>query len=363
VPPDEPVRADVARILQAAGKTRSADPGQLEGEVLADRYRLEEVLGDGGMGCVYRAEHLTIGKRLAVKVLAPEFASNKEYRARFLREARAISQIDHENVVEVTDFGVAPNGAMFLVMELLRGEGISDLTLREGAIPWRRAKPMILQVCRAIEAAHAQGILHRDIKPDNCFRIERAGNPDFIKVLDFGLAKIVHGHQSLDASLTGVGRVMGTAEYMSPERVRDRPLDVRSDIYSLGILLYEMTTGSVPFSGDHYTEVFDQQLNASPVPPRRVAPRAGIPMALEAAILRAMQKEPSARFQTVREFADALSSIPEDEVGPPPPRSSLPKAAAIGSSRTKEHIYLAIIVVLTACLVGALALIVVLLTG
>ena len=322
--------------------------GDLTGHVLGDRYRLVSILGEGGMGTVYLAEHVTIGKQLAVKVLGAEFSQQESYRIRFLREAQSISRIAHENVVEVTDFGVAPNGSLYLVMEYLQGEGLSDTLDREGALAWSRTKQIVLQVCRALHAAHEKGILHRDIKPENCFRIKRGANRDFIKVLDFGLAKVVSDEPGMETSLTAVGGVIGTPEYMSPERVRGETLDERSDVYSVGILLYEVCTGCVPFSGDHYTLVLDQQLHAQPVQPRAVAPHAGITPELEAVILQALEKDRARRYPTIRALAEAVAAIPvqSSSSAVPVQHATYPPTAAAQPAKSREGLLFAIIVAL-----------------
>ena len=334
-----------------------ADP--LQGQVLGDRYRLVSVLGEGGMGTVYLAEHVAIGKQLAVKVLASEFAQQDTYRRRFLREAQAISQIAHENVVDVTDFGVAPNGSLYLVMELLQGENLADTLQTDGALSWARAKSMILQVCRALHAAHDKGILHRDIKPENCFRIKRGANRDFIKVLDFGLAKILGTQTGIETSLTGTGRVIGTAEYMSPEQIRGEKLDPRSDIYSVGVVLYEMMTGCVPFAADHYTLVLDQQLHAQPVPPRQVNPAGDISPELEHAILRAIEKDPARRYQSIREMAESLATVPTSvsiSTNTPAAEPLRPHPTQAASSapapKSNEGLYLGIIIALSVLVLG-----------
>lgn len=308
----------------------------LLGQVLDGRYRLDSILGSGGMGTVYRATHVTIGKTLAVKVLAEEFAGDDTFRKRFLREAQAVSQISHHNVVEVSDFGVTPTGSLYLVMEFLEGESLSDVLDREGGLGWKRAKPIILQVCRALQSAHEKGILHRDVKPENCMRISRTDNPNFVKVLDFGLAKMLMAEPGLDVSLSAKGGgIMGTPEYMSPERIRGLELDARTDVYALGVLAYELVTGCVPYSGDHYTKVLDQQLNAAPVPPRKVSPNLDISRGVEAVILRALEKSREARFPSAGEMADAF-----EQVDAPADASS-----GVGSG-AHEGTYRAIIVVL-----------------
>ncbi len=321
------------------------------GQVLDGRYRLDDVLGSGGMGTVYRATHVTIGKSLAVKVLAQEFANDEVFRIRFLREAQAVSQIDHENVVDVTDFGVTPTGSLYLVMEMLDGQSLSDLLNEDGGLGWARAKPIVMQVCRALESAHSKGILHRDIKPENCMRLTRAGNPNFVKVLDFGLAKMLMAEPGIEISLSAKGGVMGTPEYMSPERIRGEHLDARSDLYALGVLAYELVTGCVPFAGDHYTKVLDQQLNAAPVPLRKVAPMLDIPAPIEAAILKALAKDPDARFATAGEMAAALEAGGGD--GVPLSSGSLPAVDAGAASRETTYRLIIVTLVLQVLLLSA----------
>lgn len=331
----------VAHAASSMSRTRAptssfAQVGNLLGHVLDGRYRLESILGSGGMGTVYRASHVTIGKTLAVKVLAQEFAGDETFRKRFLREAQAVSQISHHNVVEVSDFGVTPTGSLYLVMEFLEGESLSDMLDREGGLGWQRAKPLILQVCRALQSAHDKGILHRDVKPENCMRISRTDNQNFVKVLDFGLAKMLMAEPGLDVSLSAKGGgIMGTPEYMSPERIRGLDLDARTDVYALGVLAYELVTGCVPYSGDHYTKVLDQQLNAAPVPPRKVSPNLDISRGVEGVILRALEKSRESRFASAGEMADAF-----EQVG-----AAVEPSAEAGSG-SHEGTYRAIIVVL-----------------
>lgn len=282
----------------------------MSGQVLGERYRVGHVIGEGGMGTVYAAEHIAIQKKLAIKVLAEEFAGQRVYRRRFIREARAVSKIDHPNVIRVSDFGVTPQGSLFLVTELLRGEPLAATIAREGALPWSRARPMLLQIARGIAAAHQQHILHRDIKPENCFRIHLEGNEDFIKVLDFGLAKILGTEHSVESSLTASGRVIGTAEYIAPEQIRGEQVDARTDIYSFGVVMYELLTGCVPFSGMNYALVLEQHLSADPIPPSHVAPKAGIPPLLDELVLQALAKDPVERFGSMQAVSTALEAIP-----------------------------------------------------
>ena len=290
---------DINELTRTAvwNQPAQTDVDDLTGQTVAGRYRLLEILGQGGMGYVYRAEHIEIGKACAIKVLAARYAWEDEQRKRFLREARAASTIAHENVVDVTDFGGTPNGSVFLAMELLQGEELSDTLQREGPLQWRRAKTIILQIIRALHAAHDKGIYHRDVKPENCFRIRRGGNQDFIKVLDFGIAKILGNPLNPEQSLSQAGTVFGTPEYMSPEQARGQKVDHRTDIYATGILLYEMMTGQPPFTGGSNLEVLAKQANEAPRPPTQVAPQMGIPPEVEALMLQAIAKDPDHRFQ------------------------------------------------------------------
>ena len=283
----------------------------LVGTVLADRYRLVKMIGEGGMGSVYQAEHITIGRKLAVKVLAPEYCDSPEVVARFLQEARTASMLHHEHIVDITDFGYTKNGLAFLTMEYLEGEDLATLLAREGKQPWTRVRRMVLQVCRALDAAHEKSIIHRDMKPDNCFRIRRGGNHDFIKILDFGIAKVIAdgqnpGREGKPKMATEAGTLLGTPEYMAPEIARDQKADARVDVYSVGVVMYELLTGSVPFKGQTFMATVAMQMVDEPEPPRKRAPSADIPEAIEQVVLRALKKDPAERFQTIRDLAQAI---------------------------------------------------------
>ncbi len=283
----------------------------LVGTVLADRYRLIKLIGEGGMGSVYQAEHITIGRKLAIKVLAQEYCDSPEVVARFLQEARTASMLHHEHIVDITDFGYTKQGLAFLTMEYLEGEDLATLLQREGRQPWARLRRMILQVCRALHAAHEKGIVHRDMKPDNCFRIKRGGNPDFIKILDFGIAKVIAdgqfgGREDRPKMATEAGTLLGTPEYMAPEIARDQKADARVDVYSLGILMYEMLTGSVPFKGQTFMATVAMQMVDEPQPPSQRCPEAAIPPQIEEVILRALRKDPAERYESVRALAEAI---------------------------------------------------------
>ncbi|PRP90024.1 Serine/threonine-protein kinase Pkn1 [Enhygromyxa salina] len=285
------------------------EPGpSLTGTVLLDRYRVNAKIGAGGMGTVYLGEHTTIGKEFAIKVLSNEYAHRKDLVERFLREARAASMIRQQNVVEITDYGDTPEGSVFFVMEFLDGEDLGALLAREQRVPWDRVRHLMIQVCRALEAAHAAGIIHRDMKPDNCFRIERGKDPDFIKVLDFGIAKIESGEQG-GKPLTQTGMIFGTPEYMSPEQAQGDKVDHRVDIYAVGVIMYELLCGRPPFEGSTFMAILTKHMFEVPEAPSKRAPDAGIPPEAEAIVLKAMQKDRAYRFQTMTEMIAAIEAV------------------------------------------------------
>ncbi len=280
--------------------------------VLADRYRVVRKLGEGGMGSVYLAEHTTINKKLAIKVLSPEFSHKQDLVDRFLQEARAASMIDQENVVEITDFGSTPNGSVFFVMEYLQGEDLSDTIKREGPQPWPRVRRIMLQIVEALKCAHAAGIVHRDMKPENCFRIRRGSNEDFIKVLDFGIAKVTSDEGDGAKNLTRTGMIFGTPEYMSPEQAKGEKVDHRVDVYALGIILYELLTGRVPFTADTFMGILTKHMFEPPAAPSTVVPHANIPEQVEAIILKALQKDREYRFQDMADMGAAIEAVGTD---------------------------------------------------
>lgn len=294
---------------QAAAATPSGPVNlDLVDTVLADRYRVVKKLGEGGMGSVYLAEHTTINKRLAIKVLSPEFSHKQDLVDRFLQEARAASMIDQENVVEITDFGSTPNGSVFFVMEYLNGEDLSDTIKNNGPLPWSRVKPIMLQIVEALKSAHEAGIIHRDMKPENCFRIKRGSNHDFIKVLDFGIAKVT-SDEGEGKNLTRTGMIFGTPEYMSPEQAKGEKVDHRVDVYALGVILYELLTGRVPFTADTFMGILTKHMFEPPAAPSTVVPHANIPADVEAIILKALQKDREYRFQDMTDMGAAIEKV------------------------------------------------------
>ncbi|ATB42852.1 hypothetical protein CYFUS_008331 [Cystobacter fuscus] len=275
--------------------------------VLEGRYRLLSPLGAGGMGVVYLAEHLGLRKSVAVKLLRGELSRDPVFTRRFEQEAIAASQIGHEHIVNVTDLGRTPSGELFYVMELLEGESLGALLLREHFLPLWRAVPILTQVCWALEAAHARGIVHRDVKPQNVMLLRRQGQADFVKVVDFGISKVMQGQTG--SGLTEAGAILGTANYMAPEQAAGGTVDARADVYSLGVLTYEVCTGSLPFRGDNTFATMLQHLEATAEPPGRRRPDLGLPPELDALVLSALAKDPAARptLETFRAGLEALA--------------------------------------------------------
>jgi eukaryotic-like serine/threonine-protein kinase len=279
----------------------------LIGSTLAGRYRVEARVGSGAMGAVYRAEHAVLGRRVALKILNRDRLVGGDTVQRFRREAQALSALHHPNTVRVFDFGASDEGMLYLAMELLEGEALTDRIVREGPLPVQEALDIIQQVLRSIGEAHGQGLVHRDLKPDNVFlaRVQHAPVP-IVKVLDFGIAKAIEGERAIDQFETLDGTVFGTPRYMSPEQAAGKPLDLRSDLYSVGIMLYELLSGHPPFVDNDAVVVMARHIREQPVPVCRAAPTRPIPPSLEACLSKALAKKPADRFQTAEEFERAL---------------------------------------------------------
>jgi eukaryotic-like serine/threonine-protein kinase len=285
--------------LQPAPSYR-ADADPLIGTLIDGRYEVESVLGEGGMGTVYGVRHRSLDKRFALKVMRADMAQQGELAARFIQEARAAAAIGHPNIVQITDFGELPNRAPYFVMELLDGTSLSKLLRAGGPPPFARAVRILKQVAAALAAAHAAGVVHRDLKPDN---IHIAGN-DVVKVLDFGVAKVAGAGR-----LTRTGMVFGTPHYMSPEQASGGSVDHRADIYALGIIMYEMFTGRVPFEADSYMGVLTKHMFMVPEPPSRVNAAVRELGALEDITLKCLEKKPEARYPSMDALIAEIESI------------------------------------------------------
>ena len=290
-------------------------------------YHIQEVLGRGGMGTVFSGEHVYIGKKVAVKILHPQFAKYDDALKRFLREARAASSINHPNICDVTDFGPMPDGGVYFVMEYLDGTSLEDLIDSQGAMPLHRCLNIANQMALALASAHDEGIIHRDLKPDNIMLVKKPGRRelvkvvtnnddgtsstkiviekeeeyDYVKILDFGIAKVLTPESS-PPSKTLAGAVFGTPEYMSPEAAKGENIDFRSDIYSVGVILFDMICGRPPFEAEASAEVLAMHINTAPPLPSKVAPHCEITPLAEALIMRAMAKDPDKRYQSFDEF-------------------------------------------------------------
>ncbi len=326
-----------------------ADAATLQGTTLVGRYRVGECIGRGGMALVYAGRHLALDREVAIKVLRPRYSGKQSVVDRFLQEARAASRARHPHIVEVTDFGSAPSGLVFLVMERLEGETLAELIVRDGRLPWARVRSIALQLCDALQATHDAGIVHRDISLKNFFLVASRSGDDFVKVLDFGIARL-DAQDSSDARplrrLTSDTQIMGTPEFMSPEQAtRAGTVDLRSDIYAMGVALYAMLTARMPFEAETAIDMMAKHIYEPVPPPSQHEP--SLPPAVEAVVLRALEKDPERRFQSMRELADALAGVAADaraelppspeptaiELPPPSPRRrrSLGRVATLGA--------------------------------
>jgi tetratricopeptide (TPR) repeat protein len=274
------------------------------GTVVGERYRIVSRIGVGGMGAVYRAEHTMMRRDLAIKVLLPELGGKEEFARRFEREAESASRLTHPNIITVTDFGRTPEGSLFLVMEFLAGESLSD-AIGGGPMAPSRALAIQRQILRALEHAHGAGIVHRDLKPENIMLVERDGQRDVVKILDFGIAKVTQP-QSGGEALTQAGVIFGTPEYLSPEQALGEAVDARADIYASGVILYEMLAGRRPFESEDKVKIISMHLAHAPPRIRDINPNVDVPLPLEQAVMQAMEKSREHRFATATAFLQAL---------------------------------------------------------
>ncbi len=313
--------ADEVRVCPEDGALLQADPtvaiarpvvDSFIGRTLDEKYRLDERLGTGGMGTVYRATHLLIDRPVAVKVLNPRYVEDEAAQVRFRREARAAGRLQHANAVTVTDFGSTSDGLVYIVMELLEGRTLRDVLAREAPLDVARAVSIMLQISSAVAAAHNAGVIHRDLKPANIFVVQRKDAPPFIKVLDFGIAKLAAEALEDDddpQTLTQVGAMIGTPRYMSPEQCDGAHLTPAADVYSLGIILYEMLTGTTPFNGTSPLAIAIKHSSQPPRSPREFV--ATIPYALEAVVLHALEKKAEDRPKDAEAFRLELYGVAE----------------------------------------------------
>ncbi|HEX8791350.1 MAG TPA: serine/threonine-protein kinase [Polyangiaceae bacterium] len=291
---------------------RPGGPQSLVGTILGGRYFIERLIGEGGMGAVYQANHTHMHKRLAVKVLHPEMSRLPEVVARFEREAMAAAHIEHPNVATATDFGKLDDGSFFLVLEYVEGKSLRE-AINEGRMDLGRALHVMRQIASALGRAHSLGIVHRDLKPENVMLVARDGDADFAKVLDFGIAKVPVGelvgeHKAPGQALTQLGMVYGTPEYMAPEQALGQAVDPRADIYALGVMTFEMLTGNRPFEHESKVTLLGMHVTA-PIPSMiERAPEASVPPEVDAIVKRMLAKEAGARFADARELVEAVDT-------------------------------------------------------
>jgi serine/threonine-protein kinase len=312
--------------IPSGSDTQQAQDPML-GATLGGKYKVIRLLGEGGMGAVYEGEQQlgTTKRKVAVKTLHPHLSRDPKIKARFEREVGTIAELEHPNTIQVYDFGTTEDGILYIVMEFLHGKSLADLLEKEGAMPPERVAYIFNQVCGSLEEAHGRNIVHRDLKPDNIVLVERAGKKDFVKVLDFGIAKRSKEEDKNEQKLTQQGMVLGTPPYMSPEQFTGRPIDVRSDIYSLAVMAFEMLTGKLPFQAETAWEWATQHMTQPPMPIETFPEGMRAPESMRGAIRRALEKSPDARFQTVHEFNEAFGAqIAFDARGPMTSVPSMP---------------------------------------
>lgn len=296
---------------------RSTTAGNLIGSIIAERYHISKKLGEGGMGAVYLGEHVKMGRKSAIKVMSQSMAHDHDAIARFNREAANAARINHPNVCAIYDFGETPDGTIYLAMEFIEGETLTDLIHREGQLPPQRAADILRQTGDALEAAHDLGIVHRDLKPDNIMIAKGRGGTDVVKVVDFGIAKAMGGEEGQNVTKTGL--VVGTPEYMSPEQLSGDVLDGRSDIYSVALVFYRMLTGLLPFQADSAQETMIKRLTDDPLPLNQARPDMTFPAALQQVMNKALQRMPRDRYESAAAFAeDALRAVEEMPSTPAP---------------------------------------------
>lgn len=329
-------RGDPHTVTPSQSSTGFDTPGTSLGTKLSSgtkvgEYQILARIGEGGMGTVYSAVHPIIGKKVAIKVLAARLAKNKNAISRFVLEARAVNDIQHPGLVDIFSFGRLTDGRHYFVMEYLEGRNLGDVLCERMSLPMAEALPLFIEVGRALIAVHAKGIVHRDLKPENILllaAVQTGGQK--VKLVDFGLAKLVEGvpaHLSAGGPRTAAGVNVGTPHYMSPEQCRGQKVDARSDLYALGVLLYETLTGRLPFDGATTVDIWQAHVEQAPRPPIDLAPNTVSP-ALNAIILRLLAKKADHRLQTAADFCTALEELGDDGQ-PKQPAASLPPADAV----------------------------------
>ena len=281
-------------------------------QVLNNRFKVESKIGEGGFGAVYRGTQLATGRKVALKLLHPEMTKDENLVARFRREGMVLCNLRDAHTITTYDFDQTPDGTLYIAMELLEGKSLHQIFHEQAPLEWKRVFKILTEMCSSLAEAHSQGIVHRDLKPENIYLETRPGNPEFVKILDFGIAKVMRG-DSIDPQspqLTATGQTLGTLEYMSPEQLMGKPLDGRSDVYALGVVAYEMITGRLPFpDAKGPAGLITAQLKQTPPPPSTAYPKAQLPPNADRVILKCLEKDKNNRYADVSALSFALSEV------------------------------------------------------
>ena len=309
---DDSLSTDENKALSLEEKVLSVDTDKalktdaLIGKIIAGRYEVTARIGAGGMGAVYRAKQVGLDRNVGIKVMLREYTQDEKIVKRFKVEALAVSRLNHPNTVRIFDFGQMDSGDLYIAMEFLDGKPLDNLLAQGGPLSVSLALHIIKQVAASLAEAHSKGIVHRDLKPENIFLVSVGNDPYFVKILDFGVAKLKESDQRL-GTLTQSGAIFGTPKYMAPEQCRGQEVDGRTDIYAMGVILYHLLTGQTPFSGDSPLAIMLQHVQNDPKPPTMVKPELDIPEEVEEIVMKCLKKNPSERYQSAGEFLAAIS--------------------------------------------------------
>ena len=311
------------------------------GQLFNGRFKIESKLGEGGFGAVYRGVQVQTGRKVALKLLHPEMTRDENLVARFRREGLVLCNLQDPHTITTYDFDSTPDGTLYLAMELLEGKSLHTVFHNEAPIEWKRVFKILSQMCSSLGEAHRQGIVHRDLKPENIYLENRGGDPEFVKILDFGIAKVMRGDNSVDPQapqLTATGQTLGTLEYMSPEQLMGKQLDGRSDVYALGVLGYELLTGRLPFpDAKGPAALITAQLKQTPKPPSAVNPQAQIPPGVDRVVLKMLEKDKNQRFADVGALAAAAQEcIATGRWGDPPPAADVHGLPTVPPNRASQ---------------------------
>jgi serine/threonine-protein kinase len=338
----KPPAAGPGPMRPAAGRARSPVVDPYVGQTLNNRFHVDGKLGEGGFGAVYKGTQLATNRKVALKLLHPEMTKDENLVARFRREGLVLCNLRDAHTITTYDFDQTPDGTLYIAMELLEGKSLHQTFHDEAPIAWRRMFKILTEMCSSLAEAHAQGIVHRDLKPENIYLESRPGNPEFVKILDFGIAKVMRG-EGMDPNapqLTATGQTLGTLEYMSPEQLMGKPLDGRSDVYALGVLAYELMTGRLPFpDAKGPAGLITAQLKQTPKRPSEARPDLAIPPGVDAVVLKCLEKMKDNRFPDVTAMANAVGEVLTTGAwaSAPPSGPAAPSAPGAPAGKPAKH--------------------------